>query len=104
MKTKLTAIETKFLQLVRNCDLTNGYMLSLLLHKTERQLRRIKKSLISKGILIGATPERGYFEIKTRQDLKDATKNYAKYIGAYASMVKLFNRKVIGQKKIRFAK
>ena len=103
-KIKLTFLETKFLQALRSKTngLKDGTYMQYVLEVSDRAVRTIKKSLIEKGILIGATPTRGYFEVKTREDLKQATKNYAKYIGAYSKMVATFNKKVIGQKKIKF--
>lgn len=105
-KIKLTFLETKFLQVLRSKTngLKDGTYMQYVLEVSDRAVRKIKESLIKKGILIGATPTRGYFEVKTKEDLKDAGKNYLKYIGAYSKMVSVFNKKVIGQKKIKFDK
>ena len=103
-KIKLTFLETKFLQAIRSKtnSIKDGKYLQYVLEVSDRAIRTIKKQLIGKGILIGATPTRGYFEVKTKEDLKEAGKNYLKYIGAYSKMVATFNKKVIGQKKIKF--
>jgi hypothetical protein len=103
-KIKLTFLETKFLQAIRSKtnSIKDGKYLQYVLEVSDRAIRTIKKQLIEKGILIGATPTRGYFEVKTKEDLKQAGRNYLKYIGAYSKMVATFNKKVIGQKKIKF--
>lgn len=102
-KIKLTAQETKFLQIVRSSTLArkSGEMLSRVMRVADRRVRRIKVALCHKGILIGANADRGYFEIKSKKDLKDATVNYKKYLTPYFEMIKLFEKKVIGQKKLK---
>ena len=70
----------------------------------ENWIRLIKGEVTDMGLLLGSTPKRGYFLIRTDKDLEDTIRDWRSraktLLRRSANMKRLYFEKKVGQQKI----